>query len=117
MMTLYGIKNCDTVRKARRTLEQLGAEFRFVDFDETPVDEATLRRWLTRCEIKQLFNTRSTTYRSLGLKADALSDEEKIAWMVKENRLIKRPVLETEHDTFIGFDASAYRDKITTKER
>jgi len=108
MISLYGIQNCDSVRKARKSLEMRGIAYEFIDFKSTPADEATIRRWLAHTDLKTLFNTRSTTYRNLKLKAADLSDQEKIEWLAKENMLIKRPVLVTEEKVIIGYNESTY---------
>ncbi len=115
-MTLYGIKNCDTVRKARKFLKAHDIDYTFVDFRETPVDAVKIRKWLEQVPIDTLLNRRGTTWRKLKLAEKNLSDEEKIAWMVKENTLIKRPVVEYEDNVYVGFDETTY-EKAFTKER
>ncbi len=108
MITVYGIKNCDSVKKARRWLDAHGIEYRFVDFKNEPVDCTVIDRWLERADIKTLFNSRSTTCRTLGLKAMNLDDTQKRAWLCKENLLVKRPVIENENRVIIGFNESTY---------
>ncbi len=111
MITLYGIRHCDSVKKARKALEKAGVAYRFVDFDETAPDEALVSEWASSVGVDRLFNTRSKTYRDLGLKEKRLDDDEKIAWMARENRLIKRPVLVKDGVVTVGFDV-AYYDKL-----
>jgi Spx/MgsR family transcriptional regulator len=111
-MTLYGIKHCDTVRKARRYLDTRGIDYTFVDFDESAPDKTLLLRWLAKVPLKTLFNTRSTAYRELDLKTRNPSDDEKVALMARYNRLIKRPVLETDGDVLVGFDERRYGEFI-----
>ena len=112
MVRLYGIKNCDSVRKAVKFLKAHEIPFAFIDVRETPVDENTIRKWLEKSDLKTLFNTRGTTYRTLGLKALDLSDEEKIGWLAKENMLIKRPVLEFEDKVIVGYNESEYQNTL-----
>ena len=112
MVRLYGIKNCDSVRKAVKFLKTHDIPYTLIDFRETPVDEATIRRWLEKSDLKTLFNTRGTTYRTLGLKALDLSDEEKRGWLEKENMLIKRPVLEFEDKVIVGYNESEYKNTL-----
>ncbi len=112
MVLLYGIKNCDSVRKAVKFLKAHEIPYEFIDFRETPVNEATIRRWLAKSDLKTLLNTRGTTYRTLGLKALDLSDEEKIGWLAKENMLIKRPVLEFEDKVIVGYNESEYQNTL-----
>jgi len=112
MIELYGIKNCDSVRKARKFLKEHQIPYEFIDFRQTPVDETTIRSWLQHTDIKTLFNTRGTTYRTLKLKDLDLDDDQKIAWMAKENMLIKRPVLVLDKTVIIGYNESQYNEKL-----
>ena len=93
-MTIYGIKTCSSVGKARKFMKENGIEFDFVDYKVESVGEDKIREWLKQIDIKTLFNTRGTKYRDLKLKELNLDDEGKIKWMAKENYLIKRPVIE-----------------------
>ncbi len=108
MLKIYGIKNCDSVRKAVKFLKNNHIPHTFIDFRETPVDEKTIRTWLKYTDIKTLFNTRGTTYRTLKLKALDLDDEAKISWLAKENMLIKRPVIIFDDQVIIGYNESEY---------
>lgn len=112
MIKIYGIKNCDSVKKAIKYLKTQKIPYEFVDFRETPVDETEISQWLKSATIKTLFNTRGTTYRTLKLKELNLNDEEKQKWLCKENMLIKRPVIALDDDIIVGYDASVYREKI-----
>ncbi len=111
MIKLYGIKNCDSVKKAIKFCKTEGIEYILYDFKETTVDSSTIERWIASgATIKQLFNARSTTYRNLKLKDRNLSDKEKMDWLSKENMLIKRPVIELESGrVLVGYDESLYR--------
>ena len=109
MLTLYGIKNCDKVRKARKFLDTHGIKYEFVDFKTDPIGCQTIDKWLEHVEIEKLFNKRSTTYRNLNLKTHKLDSDGMRQWLCKENMLIKRPVLETlEGDIIVGFDEDLY---------
>ncbi len=112
MVKLYGIKTCDSVRKARKFLTSHDIPFEFIDFKATPVDEATIEKWLEKSDLKTLFNTRGTTYRTLKLKEKNLTDDEKIAWLAKENLLIKRPVITLDDEVIIGYNEERYIDKL-----
>ncbi len=115
-MTLYGIKNCDSVRKARKFFKTRDIDYTFVDFRETPVGESKIREWLEQVPVDTLLNRRGTTWRKLKLAEKELTDDEKIAWMAKENTLIKRPVIEYAGYVYIGFDETTY-ERLFTKER
>ncbi len=108
MVTLYGIKKCDSVRKAIKFLKSHDIAYRFVDFDETPVGEEAISRWLKQVDIATLFNARSTTYRTLKLKEKRLDDSDKASWLAKENRLIKRPIIEANNAILVGYDEQRY---------
>jgi Spx/MgsR family transcriptional regulator len=112
MLKIYGIKNCDSVRKALKFLKNHAIGHTFINFRETPIDEETIRRWLQKSDLKTLFNTRGTTYRTLKLKDLNLTDEEKIGWLAKENMLIKRPVVVFDDQVIIGYNESEYSDKL-----
>ena len=107
-MKLYGIKNCDSVRKARKFFKEHDIGYKFVDFRETPVTEDTINKWLKKVPVDTLFNKRGTTYRTLKLKELDLDDEEKKEWLAKENMLIKRPVVEYKDQVIVGFDPQKY---------
>ena len=112
MIKIYGIKNCDSVRKAVKFLKSHNIPYQLIDFRETPVDEETIRHWLKHSDLNRLLNTRGTTYRTLKLKEMDLGDEEKIAWLAKENMLIKRPVIVFEDKVIIGYNETEYLEKL-----
>lgn len=108
-MILYGISNCDTVRKTRRWLNEHGIEFEFHDFKKAGIDAARLRRWCDALGYETLLNKRGTTWRQLAddNKRD-LTRDTAIALMQANPSVIKRPVLETGDDIMVGFDQSRY---------
>ena len=110
-MKIYGIKTCSTVGKARKFMRENGIEFDFVDYKVESVGEEKIREWLKRVEINLLFNNRGKKYRDLKLKELNLDDEGKIAWMAKENYLLKRPVIEYgDGEVLVGYDEALYRE-------
>ena len=110
-MTIYGIKTCSTVGKARKFMKENKIEFDFVDYKIESVDETKIRKWLEQVDMKILFNTRGTKYRDLKLKELDLDDDGKIEWMAKENYLIKRPVIEyDEGKVMVAYNEDIYRD-------
>jgi len=108
-MTLYGIKTCSTVGKARKFMREHGIDFDFVDYKVESVGEEKIRAWLKQVDIDMLFNNRGKKYRDLKLKALNLDDEGKIAWMAKENYLLKRPVIEHDGKVHVGYNEEVYR--------
>ena len=110
---MYGIKNCDSVRKAVKFLKSHDIPYEFIDFRETPATQETIDAWLKASDINTLFNTKGTTYRTLKLKDRNLSDNEKRQWLAKENMLIKRPVITFEKNVIIGYNESQYQNLFT----
>jgi Spx/MgsR family transcriptional regulator len=112
MLKIYGIKNCDSVRKAIKHLKEFDIPYEFIDFRENAVNSATIEKWLKHTDIKTLFNTRGTTYRTLKLKELNLSDEKKELWLAKENMLIKRPVISYNNEIIVGYNRETYLEKL-----
>lgn len=110
MLTLYGIKNCDTVKKARRWLEDHGVEYQFHDFRQDDLDKTLLNRWLDQLGWETIVNKRSTTWRSLSDKEKDISTNAQAAKLLLANlTLIKRPVVENEKTLLVGFKESDYK--------
>lgn len=113
MIKVYGIKNCDSVKKALKFLKQHNLEYSLQDFKNDPVDCDKVSQWNQSVEMKQLFNTRGTTYRTLKLKDLDLNDEQKLEWLCKENMLIKRPVIEYDtNKVLVAFDEDIYTKEL-----
>ena len=112
MIKIYGIKNCDSVRKAIKHLKEFDIPYEFVDFKETAVTDDIISKWLEHTDITTLFNTRGTTYRTLKLKELNLSDADKQLWLAKENILIKRPVITFDNGIIVGYNKDEYLNKL-----
>ena len=110
MITLYGIKNCDSVKKAQKYFKSNNIEVDFIDFRQTPVSDDKIFQWATLSDLNTLFNNRSRTYKELGLAKEHLEDQAKISWMQKEPLLIKRPVVEFDDKVIVGFDETKYKE-------
>ena len=109
MVRLYGIKTCDSVKKALKYFKEASIEVDFVDFKQTKPSISQLNSWAEKSDLKKLFNNRSRTYKDLGLAQQTLSDDDKIEWMSKEPLLVKRPVVEFNGDVLVGFDLDTYQ--------
>lgn len=108
--TLYGIKNCDTVRAARRWLEAHRIEYRFHDFREDGLDRATLEHWIDELGVDRVLNRRSTTWKQLDSdEREGLDADRAAGLMLRHPTLIKRPVLDTGAERHIGFSDGDYR--------
>ncbi|MGC3872710.1 ArsC family reductase [Halomonas sp. GXIMD04776] len=112
MITLYGIKTCDTCRKARKTLDAQGTSYRYHDLREQGLDEALLERFIDHAGLGALLNTRSTTWRALApSEQQAAKDDAARArtLMLTHPTLLKRPLLDTGERLIVGFKSDDYR--------
>ena len=110
---VYGIPNCDTVKKARVWLEEHGVEFEFHDFKKAGVSEPLIRDWLKDVPLESLINRRGTTWRGLSddMKAEADSVSGAIALMIHKPSVIKRPVVVVNGRVkTLGFAADQYTE-------
>jgi arsenate reductase len=114
MTILYGIANCDTVKKARAWLEAQGVAYTFHDYKKAGIDAATLREWSARLGWEALLNRAGTTFRKLPEAARADLDEDKaIALMLAQPSMIKRPVIVQGDTLLAGFKPDTYLGQIT----
>jgi arsenate reductase (glutaredoxin) len=114
-MTLYGIKNCDTVQKTIKWLTKHKKSFEFHDYKVSGIDESTLKIWCKQVRWETLLNKRSTTWKELDAKtqASAVNEKAAISIMLKHTSIIKRPVI-TEGSTVlaVGFNEEEYKQKL-----
>lgn len=104
MITVYGLKSCDTCRKARSWLDARGLAHRFVDLRADGIRRADIARFARAVGADKLLNKASTTWRGLGDSERAIASEaQAIALMDKYPTLIKRPVFETGNTIVVGF--------------
>lgn len=109
MVTMYGIKNCDTIKKARAWLDAHGVAYDFHDYKASGIDADRLRGWAKRVGWEVLLNRAGTTFRALPDADKADIDEAKaIALMVAQPSMIKRPVLESAGALLVGFKPDTY---------
>lgn len=107
MITIYGIKNCDTMQKVMKWLNEKNVAYVFHNYKEEGIDEATLEHWLRHFATDKLINTRGTTYRALSdsEKASISDKETAIKLMMHNTSLIKRPVWDFgDGRFFLGWD-------------
>jgi Spx/MgsR family transcriptional regulator len=104
MLTLYGIKNCDTVKKARAWLDGRGRDHVFHDYKAAGIDRSRLERWVAAAGWEKLLNRSGTTFRKLDDADKAGLDAAKaIALMLAQPSMIKRPVVEYPGGVLVGF--------------
>ncbi len=104
MIDVYGIKNCDTVKKARDWLDASGIAYRFHDFKQEGLDAQTAARWIGALGRDVVINKRGTTWRKLSPEQQDLADDAAAAALVSaQPSLVKRPVFDTGSALFVGF--------------
>jgi len=108
MIEVYGIKNCDSVKKAIAFFKKHDLAYELNDFKTEALPCEKVDTWLTKVPMKTLFNSRSTTYRTLKLKELNLDETAQKDWLCKENLLIKRPVVEYNDEVIVGFNEEVY---------
>jgi arsenate reductase len=111
MTVIYGIKNCDTMKKARAWLDAHGIVYRFHDYKAAGVEKARLEHWVSQLGWEAILNRAGTTFRQLP-EADRLDLTEKkaIALMLAQPSMIKRPVLESDGNIAAGFRPEQYEN-------
>jgi arsenate reductase (glutaredoxin) len=109
MTTIYGIKNCDTMKKARAFLDKKGVTYAFHDYKTAGIDRGSLEGWVRRVGWEKLLNRAGTTFRKLPDKdKEGLGEAKAIRLMVAQPSMIKRPVLEAEGKLLVGFRPDEY---------
>ena len=111
MTVIYGIANCDTVKKARAWLAANGLAYEFVDFKKQPPSVGLIESWLTQIPLDALLNKRGTTWRKLTPQqpAEAADPQRAVKLMAEQPSIIKRPVLDKDGGFHIGFSEESYR--------
>ena len=109
MTTMYGIKNCDTIKKARTWLEDAGIAYDFHDYKAEGIDAATLRGWVDRLGWETVLNRAGTTFRKLP-EADrsGIDADKAVALMQASPSMIKRPMLVARDELIPGFKPETY---------
>lgn len=113
MIKIYGIPNCDTMKKARKWLQSNGVEYEFHDYKKLGIPEKKLTVWVRQKGWENVLNKRGTTWRKLDDKVRGNIDEaQAIKIMLDNPSIIKRPVLESGGTLIIGFSEADYRQLI-----
>ncbi len=111
MTTIYGITNCDTMKRAFAWLKDNGIDYEFHDYKKVGVNAAMLKSWTSQVDWEKLLNTRGTTWRKLSEEQRADIGEKKAQQLMQQQpSLIKRPVLVHGSKILVGFDAKAYHE-------
>jgi arsenate reductase (glutaredoxin) len=111
MITLYGIRNCDTVKKAGAWLDARGIGYAFHDYKVAGIDEARLRSWCGELGWERLLNRAGTTFRKLpDADKQDLDEEKAIRLMLAQPSMIRRPVLDLGDRRLVGFSEAAWSE-------
>jgi len=118
-LVLYGIKNCDTIKKAKKWLENQGIDYHFHDYRVDGIDEALLQQFLQNHSWEVLLNKRGTTWRQQSDDVkNTINETRAIALMIEHPAMIKRPVLALSttktNNTLVGFKAEQYQQFFIT---
>lgn len=110
-MKVYGIKNCDTVKKALNWLQQHRVEYEFHDFKKSGISVSKLKEWSDKKGWETLLNKKGLTWRKLEpeQQQSITSEEIAIELMQEKTSIIKRPVIETDNALLVGFNEEQYR--------
>lgn len=113
MVTIYGIRNCDTMKKAFAWLDRHDVAYVFHDYKKAGVPVERLRDWIRQRGWQALVNTRGPTFRKLppALTAD-LDDEKAIALLAEHASAIRRPVVDAGETLLVGFDPVAFEETL-----
>jgi arsenate reductase len=115
-ITIYGIKNCDTMKKARAWLDGHGVAYNFHDYKVEGISKEKLKHWSDQLGWETLLNRAGTTFRKLpDADKDGLNERKAIALMLAQPSMIKRPVLETGAKLLVGFKPEVYEKEVTRK--
>ncbi|QFU74931.1 ArsC family reductase [Halioglobus maricola] len=110
MITLYGIKNCDSVKKARKWLDAKGVDYRFHDFRVDGVSASDVANWLDALGWETVVNRRSTTWKGLSPEQRENMDRDSaLAAILEEPTLVKRPLLDAGGEYHCGFKDASYQ--------
>lgn len=109
-VTVYGIKNCDTMKKARAWLDEHGVRYDFHDYKTSGIERERLEGWIKKVGWEVLLNRAGTTFRKLPDADKADVDERKaVKLMLAQPSMIKRPVVEQGAKVLVGFDQARYK--------
>lgn len=110
MITVFGIKNCDTIKKARNWLTDQGIEYQFHDFRTNGIDRDRIETWIQQAGWETVLNRRGTTWRKLDAAIQHTVNRDNVAALLAEHpAMIKRPVLDIDGDISIGFKPDLYQ--------
>ncbi len=115
-VTIYGIKNCDTMKKARAWLDRHGVAYAFHDYKTAGLERKRLEQWCRTLGWEALLNRSGTTFRKLpDAEKEALNATKAIALMLAQPTMIRRPVLDLDGRLLVGFKPELYESALNAK--
>lgn len=108
MIEVYGIKNCDKIRKTKKWLSDNDIEYEFFDLKKEPLTREELKEFVYRVGLETLVNKRGMTWRKLGLKDSKISENDLFEILLEKQTMIKRPVLISGEAILVGYDEDAF---------
>ena len=115
-VTIYGIKNCDTMKKARAWLDKRGVKYVFHDYKTAGIERERLERWTKKLGWEILLNRAGTTFRKLpDTEKNGVTETKAITLMLKQPSMIKRPVLDVGGKLVVGFKPDVYQATLTAR--
>ena len=115
MLHVYGIKNCNTVKKAIDWLTEQKIDFTFHDYKKEPAQNSKLKEWQKLVSWEILLNKKGTTWKKLSPEEQAtvIDDNSAREVLLKNNSMIKRPIIEYNNEIIVGFDETIYQQKLS----
>lgn len=112
MLRVYGIKNCDTVKKSLKWLDKNEVDYEFIDVRQQPLQKETVSAWLQQLPAESLLNKRSTSWRNLSDEQKSLEDANAIAELIAEQpTLFKRPLVQSSQAVHCGFNEKLWSER------
>jgi arsenate reductase (glutaredoxin) len=117
-ITIYGIKNCDTMKKARAWLDGKGVAYDFHDYKTAGIERDRLKAWSDKVGWEVLLNRAGTTFKKLpDADKEGLNEKKALALMLAQPSMIKRPVLDLGGKLLVGFKPDLYEKEVSTRSR
>jgi Spx/MgsR family transcriptional regulator len=113
MVDIYGIKNCDTMKKAFRWLDENCIEYHFHDYKKETIETATAKYWIEELGWENVINKRGTTWRKLDEETkNTMDNETAIQTIINQPSMIKRPLMALNNTVYLGFNADYYAEHL-----
>ena len=113
MLEIYGIKNCDTMKKTFRWLDDHNIEYIFYDYKKEALEAVTAKAWIEKLGWESVINKRGTTWRKLDEETkNTMNNETAVQAIINHPSMIKRPLIVLNNNVFLGFNADDYAERL-----